>query len=271
MPIRTRPARSLLALALIVNLVVAGVPSAAMGSQPVAPVASDLDAAATGAARPGPDAHDIAGKAPMARTADEESDIDVRGLRALDRPVVARVTRTEDSRAVRVAWVKRATPAVPQPKAKSVSTTVAVSSGGGSSGASSPSSFKGRNHVWIPALGINRSVSGFSCSSKAYPGNRVYRWGCAGRNNVYLFGHAHSVFKPLHDAYVRGRLSKGMKVIYADGNGKVSTYAVSWWKVTTPDKGAFAYAGQSRPSLTLQTCVGAKSQYRLIVRLLKVR
>ena len=55
----------------------------------------------------------------------------------------------------------------------------------------------------------------------AYPGNRVYRWGCAGSNNVYLFGHAHSVFKPLHDAYVRGRLAKGMKVYYADANGKV--------------------------------------------------
>jgi sortase (surface protein transpeptidase) len=98
----------------------------------------------------------------------------------------------------------------------------------------------------------------------------VYRWGCAGSNNVYLFGHAHSVFKPLHDAYVRGRLSKGMKVVYADANGKVSTYAVSWWKLTTPDKGAWAYAAQSRPSLTLQTCVGARSQYRLIVRLAKV-
>jgi hypothetical protein len=50
----------------------------------------------------------------------------------------------------------------------------------------------------------------------------------------------------------------------------VSTYAVSWWKLTTPDKGAWAYAGQSSASLTLQTCVGAKSQYRLIVRLRKV-
>ena len=269
MPTRNRPARSLLALALIVNLVVAGVPGAAMGSQPVA---TSVDTTSTGAARPGPDAHDIAGtaSAPRTRTPDEEGDIDLRGLRALDRPVVARVTPTEDSRAVRVAWVKRATPAVPQPKAKSVSTTVAISSGGGSAGASSPSSYRGRNHVWIPALGINRSVSGFACSSKAYPGNRVYRWGCAGRNNIYLFGHAHSVFKPLHDAYVRGRLSKGMKVMYADSRGKVSTYAVAWWKVTTPDKGAWAYAGQSRPSLTLQTCVGARSQYRLIVRLLKV-
>ena len=80
---------------------------------------------------------------------------------------------------------------------------------------------RGRNHVWIPALGIDRSVSCYACSSSYYPGNRVYRWGCAGRNNVYLFGHAHSVFKPLHDAYVRGRLRKGMKVYYAESHGRV--------------------------------------------------
>jgi sortase (surface protein transpeptidase) len=129
---------------------------------------------------------------------------------------------------------------------------------------------RGRNHVWIPALGIDKSVSGYACSSSYYPGNRVYRWGCAGSNNVYLFGHAHSVFKPLHDAYVRGKLRKGMKVYYAGGDGKVSTYAVSWWRVTTPEKGSWAFAGQSRPSLTLQTCVGARSQYRLIVRLARV-
>ena len=82
--------------------------------------------------------------------------------------------------------------------------------------------------------------------------------------------HSYGMFKPLHDAYVSGRLAKGMKVIYADSAGRVSTYAVSWWKVTTPEKGAWAYAAQSRPSLTLQTCVGSNSQYRLIVRLLKV-
>jgi sortase (surface protein transpeptidase) len=130
--------------------------------------------------------------------------------------------------------------------------------------------YRGRNHVWIPALGIDRRISFFSCSRATYPGNRVYRWGCAGSNNVYLFGHAHSVFKPLHDAYVRGRLRKGMKVYYANAKGRVSTYSVRWWRVTTPDKGEFAYAGQKRPSLTLQTCVGKRSQYRLIVRLVKV-
>jgi|GEM_PF-1729285 len=160
-------------------------------------------------------------------------------------------------------WTERGSADVPKARSASVSRLEAAT--GGSSG-----TYAGRNHVWIPALGINRSVNFFSCTSSAYPGDVVYRWGCAGSNNVYLFGHAHSVFKPLHDAYVRGALRKGMQVIYADGAGKVSTYALSWWKVTTPDKGEFAYAAQNTPSLTLQTCVGAQSQYRLIVRLTKV-
>lgn len=144
------------------------------------------------------------------------------------------------------------------------------SSGSGGSGGGSSASYGGKNHMWFPALGINRSVSFFSCSNKSYPGNVVYRWGCAGSNNVYLFAHAHAAFKPLHDAYVNGRLRKGMKVSYADSKGKVRTYKLIWWKVTTPTKGGFAFAAQSRPSLTLQTCLGAKSQYRLIVRFVQI-
>ncbi len=130
-------------------------------------------------------------------------------------------------------------------------------------------SYHGRNHVWIPSLGVNRSISFFSCSSNAYPGDRVYRWGCAGSNNVYLFGHASSVFAPLRDAYVSGRLRKSMVVFYAGNDGVVHRYSVRWWKVTTPDEGAWAYASQGTPSLTLQTCVGARSQFRLIVRLVE--
>jgi sortase (surface protein transpeptidase) len=254
MPFHTRAARSLLALALIASLVAAGAPSAALGRQPLL---AGVDRTPASAPQPGPDARQAASPAPMVRRAIDERTTSVQV------PAAPRETST----ATRVAWVTRATPDVPAPKPKSVSKAELKAGGSGTSG---PSSYKGRNHVWIPALGINRSVSFFSCTSSAYPGDRVYRWGCAGSNNVYLFGHAHSVFRPLHDAYVRGRLSKGMKVVYADGNGRVSTYAVSWWKVTTPDKGAFAYAAQSRPSLTLQTCVGANSQYRLIVRLHKV-
>lgn len=194
-------------------------------------------------------------------------------------PIAAAVTEPT-SRALRLEHALRVAPAAavvavtpsdgtasrseaPAPKAK------AEPKGSGPT-STSASKFGGRNRMWFPALGIRRAVSFFSCSSNAYPGNRVYRWGCAGRNNVYLFGHAHSVFKPLHDAYVRGRLKKGMTAYFADARGRVSTYKVIWWRITTPDKGGFAYASQSRPSMTLQTCVGARSQYRLIVRLVKV-
>jgi sortase (surface protein transpeptidase) len=129
-------------------------------------------------------------------------------------------------------------------------------------------SYHGRNHVWIPSLGVSRSVVFFGCSSSGVS-NYVYRWGCAGSNNVYLFGHAFSVFKPLHDAYVQHRLHKGMQVLYADGAGRVRSYRVSFWRVVSPTNGAWAYAAQSRPSMTLQTCVGSRSQYRLIVRLVR--
>ena len=131
---------------------------------------------------------------------------------------------------------------------------------------------KGRNHFWFPAVGINRSVYSFPCSRSRAPDNLVYRWGCAGRNNVYLMGHAHSVFSPLHNAYVSGRLKVGMKAYYADSRGKVHTYKVRWWKLTRPTTSAsWAWASQSVPSMTLQTCVGSNSEYRLMVRLVEVR
>jgi hypothetical protein len=241
MPTAPRPTRSLLALALVVNLLAASAPAPASGSQLARdPVARAILEARLATPADGPDRAAEA----LARAS----------TTAASRPLVASVP---------AGWTSR--PSAPVPEAKP--TTVAK---GSTQAVAKSGTFRGRNHVWIPALGISRSVSGYSCSSSYYPGNRVYRWGCAGRNNVYLFGHAHSVFKPLHDAYVRGRLRKGMKVHYAGADGRVSTYAVSWWRVTTPEKGTWAYAGLSRPSLTLQTCVGSRSRYRLIVRLARV-
>ena len=144
-------------------------------------------------------------------------------------------------------------------------------SGHSSSKPSSPS-YHGVNHVWIPSLGITKAVQSFPCSRTRPPDAGVYRWGCAGRNNVYLLGHAWSTFKPLHDAYVRGTLRKGMQVVYADGSGTVHTYSVIWWRVTAPTTAAsWAWAALSTPSMTLQTCVGSNSQYRLMVRLVRIR
>lgn len=137
---------------------------------------------------------------------------------------------------------------------------------------STATAFAGRNRVWIPALGTNRSVSPFACDRQRPPDNLVYRWGCAGTNNVYLLGHAYSVFKPLHDAYDHHRLKVGMKAYYADAAGTVHVYAVTWWRVTLPTPASkWAWAPQSKPSMTLQTCVGPNGRYRLMVRLVEVR
>jgi hypothetical protein len=144
-------------------------------------------------------------------------------------------------------------------------------SGRSSVGHSASPSYQGSNHVWIPSLGINKTVQSFPCSRNRPPDAGVYRWGCAGRNNIYLLSHAWSTFKPLHDAYVGGRLHTGMKVIYADGGATVHTYSVIWWKVVAPTTAAsWAWASLSTPSMTLQTCVGSNSQYRLMVRLVRV-
>ena len=133
--------------------------------------------------------------------------------------------------------------------------------------ASATQPYKGTNRVWSAALGLNRSVYAFSCSRSRPPDNLVYRWGCAGQNNVYLFAHAGGPFKRLQDLYVRGGLRRGMTVTYAGPSGQVHRYRVAWWKVVLPTNGAFAYAALSRPSMTLQTCVGLHDRYRLVVRL----
>jgi sortase (surface protein transpeptidase) len=130
--------------------------------------------------------------------------------------------------------------------------------------------YQGRNHFWIPSLGMSYNVHWYGCSDTFYPGNYIYRWGCAGKNNVYILGHAHSVMKPLHDLYVSGGLRKGMVAIYADAKGRVTKYKVTEWRVVRPTEIAWQIAAQRVPSMTLQTCVWKDSQYRLNVRLVAV-
>ena len=99
----------------------------------------------------------------------------------------------------------------------------------------------------------------------------MYRWRCAGTNNVYILGHAYGVMKPLHDLYVAGKLARGIVAIYADSQGNVHWYRVTSWRVVLPTEAAWAIADQPVPSMTLQTCVGKDSQYRLNVRLVEFR
>ncbi len=119
----------------------------------------------------------------------------------------------------------------------------------------------------IAALGIDRTVEAFPCDRAAPPDNFVYRWGCAGKNNLYLLGHAATVFKALHDAYAAGRLTVGMTATWVDLDGASRTYRVTSWRLVRPTDAAWAIAAQPVPSMTLQTCWGANSEYRLVVRL----
>ena len=172
-----------------------------------------------------------------------------------------------------VDWARRPEPVVDRGVAARASAVRATPSAVATAVSVAPAAsaaYRGTNHVWIPSLGINRSVEFFPCARTKPPGHQLYRWGCAGANNVYLMAHAATVFKPLHDAYVSGRLRVGMEAIYADGSGRVTRYAVSYWKVVRPDGDVgWAFSAQSTPSMTLQTCVGADSAYRLVVRLVK--
>jgi hypothetical protein len=131
--------------------------------------------------------------------------------------------------------------------------------------------FTGRNHFWIPTLGMSTKIVAFPCPRKRPPDNYMYRWGCAERNNVYILGHAYSVMKPLYNAYMSGRLHVGMVAVYADGTGRIRSYRVTEWRVVDPAEGVWwAIAAQPVPSMTLQTCVGAQSQWRLNVRLVAI-
>jgi len=173
-------------------------------------------------------------------------------IRPASRPAVT----TPAARPVTTPVVKKAS--VLRSRAVSVAATIAVAP-----------RYTGRNHVWMPALGINRTVYTFPCTRSVPPDNLVYRWGCAGANNVYLLGHAWGVFKPLHDAYVGGRLRIGMEVIYADGAGRVRHYRITTWRVVLPSDTSWI-GSFSRPTMILQTCVGATSTYRLNVKLVAV-
>jgi sortase (surface protein transpeptidase) len=130
--------------------------------------------------------------------------------------------------------------------------------------------YTGRNHFWIPSLRMSYPVYSYACGRTTRPANLIYRWGCGGRNNVYLLGHAYGVMKPLHDLYVRGGLRVGMVAVYADANGRVRKYRVTAWQVVYPTAVAWAIADQPVPSMTLQTCVGANSEKRLDVRLVAI-
>ena len=122
------------------------------------------------------------------------------------------------------------------------------------------------------ANGLVKQVYDWGCRGGTVPA-LVLRWDCAGSRNMYLLGHASSVFNPVLDAYRDGRLKAG-KLAYWTRNGVTRTYKVAWvrlvpksyvWNGQTGDE--WAWNATARQAITLQTCWGSASACRLIVRL----
>jgi len=112
-------------------------------------------------------------------------------------------------------------------------------------------------------------------------GRYAYRWGCAGTNNRYLMGHAYAEFEPLY-RFVRARgpaagtrALVGKLVTLKTPSGDVQRYRVSWARVAAVGWWGrtghlWAWNATTAPTITFQTCYGARSEYRLIVRAILV-
>ena len=132
------------------------------------------------------------------------------------------------------------------------------------------SGYSGVYHLWIPALGVSRAINDWGCRGGLIP-DRVEYWGCAGSNNLYLLGHAYGTFAPIHDGYHSGALHVGLIAYFADKSGRTHRYRISEIRhVASSAYGswsAWATGSAGGPVITLQTCDGATSAYRILVRL----
>jgi hypothetical protein len=137
--------------------------------------------------------------------------------------------------------------------------------------------YAGTSRFWYPALGIETRWRWYGCDYGGDPsglGAGIYRWGCNAKSNIYLMSHAWSTFKAIKRGYHSGAMKVGQPVWYANQKGVTTQWKVKWIKRVTDDyldatHSEWATVGSDTPIMTLQTCDGAKDQYRLIVRLVR--
>ena len=128
------------------------------------------------------------------------------------------------------------------------------------------------NQFAFPALGIRaQGIASFACNAPGSLGTSIYRWGCAGSNNTYLLGHAFAAFKPINTGYHSGALKVGLTAYMAGSDGVTHQYRVTEIRHVLMDDwsswGGWAKSSLPQPGLTLQTCDGPTSAYRIVVRL----
>lgn len=137
-----------------------------------------------------------------------------------------------------------------------------------------PATYAGKNHLWVPALGMSEEVRTWGCKGGTLP-NYVYIWTCAGTNNLYLLGHNNKyVFGPFVSYYDRhGKaLPKGMDLYYANSKGKVTHYKLTFTKIVRYGSDAqmrLIYDNLGTPSVTIQTCYRGTDP-DLMIRFVKV-
>jgi hypothetical protein len=140
----------------------------------------------------------------------------------------------------------------------------------------SPSpTYAGTSKFWYPAVGISAGWRWYGCDYGGSPsglGEGIYRWGCGPSSNIYLLSHASSTFRAIQRAYHADKLKVGQSAWYADAKGNVSQWKVAWIRrvtLTYFNRTASEWAVNASPTpiMTLQTCDGANSEYRIIVRL----
>ena len=137
-----------------------------------------------------------------------------------------------------------------------------------------PATYSGKSHFWFPAVNIDAGWDWYGCD---YGGGStlpmgVFRWGCGPASNIYLLSHAASTFKKLRQAFHDGTLQVGENVWYGNAQGDVTKWEVKWIRRVTAEylnatASDWALNDSPTPIMTLQTCDGAQSQLRLIVRL----
>ncbi|MDL2335175.1 MAG: sortase [Chloroflexota bacterium] len=137
-----------------------------------------------------------------------------------------------------------------------------------------PATYSGRSHFWFPAVNIDASWDWYGCDygGAATLPMGVFRWGCGPASNIYLLSHAASTFKKLRQAFHDGTLQVGENVWYGNAQGDVTKWEVKWIRRVTAEylnatASDWALNDSPTPIMTLQTCDGAQSQLRLIVRL----
>lgn len=137
-----------------------------------------------------------------------------------------------------------------------------------------PATYSGKSHFWYPAVNIDAGWDWYGCDygGPATLPMGVFRWGCGPASNIYLLSHVASTFKKIRQAFHDGTLKVGQNVWYSNAQGDVTKWEVKWIRRVTAEylnatAGEWALNDSPTPIMTLQTCDGAQSQLRIIVRL----